>query len=67
MLTCGECGRRSDGAATAWRAFVGSEDDGTELFTSPALAERLGRCVAFDPTEWYAFSDHSPIVATFED
>jgi hypothetical protein len=20
-----------------------------------------------NPTEWYAFSDHSPIVATFED
>ena len=36
-------------------------------FASPALAERLRRCVAIDPTEWYAFSDHSPIVATFED
>jgi hypothetical protein len=23
--------------------------------------------VAFNPTEWYAFGDHSPIVATFED
>ena len=37
------------------------------LFASPALAERLRRCVAFNPTGWYAFSDHSPIVATFED
>jgi exonuclease III len=37
------------------------------LFASPALAERLRRCLAFNPTEWYAFSDHSPIVATFED
>jgi hypothetical protein len=36
------------------------------LFASPALAERLRRCLAFNPTEWYAFSDHSPIVATFE-
>jgi len=35
--------------------------------SSLALAERLRRCVAFNPTEWYAFSDHSPIVATFED
>jgi hypothetical protein len=32
-----------------------------------SLAERLRRCVAFNPTGWYAFSDHSPIVATFED
>ncbi len=37
------------------------------LFASPAVAERLRRCLAFNPTEWYAFSDHSPIVATFED
>jgi hypothetical protein len=34
---------------------------------APTLAERLRRCVAFNPTEWYAFSDHSAIVATFED
>ena len=31
-----------------------------------ALAEKLRRCVAFNPTEWYV-SDHSPNVATFED
>jgi hypothetical protein len=37
------------------------------LFASPALAERLGRCVALNPAEWRAYSDHSPIVATFED
>jgi hypothetical protein len=36
------------------------------LFASPALVERLRRCLAFNPTEWYAFSDHSPIVAPFE-
>ena len=30
-------------------------------------AERLRPCLAFNPTEWYAFSDHSPIVASFED
>jgi len=35
--------------------------------SSLALAERLRRCVAFNPTEWYAFIDHGPIVATFED
>ena len=37
------------------------------VFASPALAEKLRRCLAFSPTKWYAFSDHSPIVATFED
>jgi hypothetical protein len=37
------------------------------VFASPALAETRRRCVAIDPTEWYAFSDHSPIVVTFED
>ena len=36
------------------------------LFASPALAERLRRCLTFNPTEWYALSDHSPIGATFE-
>jgi hypothetical protein len=35
-----------------------------EGFASPALAERLLRCVALDPTEWSEYSDHSPIVAT---
>jgi hypothetical protein len=30
---------------------------------SPALAERLRRCLAFNLTEWYAFSDHSRIGA----
>jgi hypothetical protein len=37
------------------------------LFASPAIAERLRQCAAFNPTEWYAFSDDRPIVATFED
>lgn len=36
------------------------------LFASRALAERLDRCAALPPTEWYTKSDHSPIVATFE-
>src|SRR5436190_3461637 len=31
------------------------------LFASPTLAERLRRCVAFNPTEWYAFSDPSQL------
>jgi exonuclease III len=35
------------------------------LFASRALAERLERCVALPPSEWYVHSDHSPIVATF--
>jgi hypothetical protein len=35
--------------------------------TGAERAFLLRRCVAFNPTEWYAFSDHSPIVATFED
>lgn len=38
-----------------------------ETCSSLALAERLRRCVAFNLPEWYAFSDHGPIVATFED
>ena len=40
---------------------------GELLFASPVLVERLRRRVAFNPTGWYAFSDHNPIVATFED
>ena len=39
---------------------------GERAVGTPALAERLRRCLAFNPTEWYTFSDHSPIVATFE-
>jgi exonuclease III len=35
------------------------------LFASRALAERLERCVALPPSEWFVHSDHSPIVATF--
>lgn len=35
------------------------------LFASPALAERLERCVALSPLEWYTRSDHSPILAAF--
>jgi exonuclease III len=48
----------------ALRARVATPAD--YLFVSTALAERLRRCLALNPTEWYAFSDHSPIVATFE-
>jgi hypothetical protein len=33
----------------------------------PSSRGELRRCVAFNPTEWYAFSDHAPMVATFED
>jgi len=36
------------------------------LFASPALAERLKSCEALSPPEWQRFSDHSPIVATFD-
>ena len=53
-----------DSRRGALRARVATPAD--YLFASPALAERLRRCVAFNPTEWYAFSDQSPIVATFE-
>jgi hypothetical protein len=37
---------------------------GSPPYTSPRPPNGA---VAFNPTEWYAFSDHSPIVATFED
>lgn len=36
------------------------------LYASPALADRLVSCEALSPTEWSRFSDHSPIVATFD-
>jgi hypothetical protein len=38
------------------------------LFASSALAEpgRLRSCEALPPPEWQEFSDHAPIVATFE-
>jgi hypothetical protein len=39
----------------------------TMNFCSQALAERLRRCVTFNPAEWKAYSDHGPIVATLED
>jgi endonuclease/exonuclease/phosphatase family metal-dependent hydrolase len=37
------------------------------LFASPTLAERLTGCEGLPPAEWRFYSDHSPIVATFED
>jgi exonuclease III len=37
------------------------------LYASRALAERLTRHGALDAAEWPSPSDHSPIVATFED
>lgn len=36
------------------------------LFASPALVERLVGCEALSPLEWSRYSDHGPIVATFE-
>lgn len=36
------------------------------LFASATLAERLRACDALSPLEWQRFSDHSPIVTTFE-
>jgi len=39
----------------AARPGVPYKDD--YLFASQALGERLRRCLAFNPTKWYAFSD----------
>jgi len=38
------------------------------LFASPALAEdkRMRSCEALPPPEWAEFSDHGPIIATFD-
>ena len=36
------------------------------LFASRALAERLTKCEVFADDDWFALSDHAPIVATFE-
>ena len=36
------------------------------VFASVALAKRLTNCEALSPLEWQEFSDHSPIIATFE-
>jgi hypothetical protein len=36
------------------------------LFASQALARRLVSCEALDPEDWRSFSDHAPIVATFD-
>jgi endonuclease/exonuclease/phosphatase family metal-dependent hydrolase len=44
---------------------VAYQDD--YLFASASMAKRLRKCVALDPREWSAYSDHSPIVARFED
>jgi hypothetical protein len=45
------------------RPTVAHQDD--YLFSSPALAEALDSCVAYDPREWAPISDHAPIVAEF--
>ena len=36
------------------------------LFASVALAKRLTRCDALSPLEWREYSDHAPIIASFE-
>lgn len=36
------------------------------LFASGTLAKRLETCLALPPTDWAEYSDHSPIIATFE-
>jgi hypothetical protein len=36
------------------------------LFASEALAARLTTCEALHPPDWAKYSDHSPIIATFE-
>jgi len=36
------------------------------LFASEALAKKLKSCEALPPPEWAGYSDHSPIIATFE-
>jgi hypothetical protein len=36
------------------------------LFASKALAESLDKCFALEPEEWQPYSDHAPIIATFD-
>lgn len=36
------------------------------LFASVELAKRLTSCEALSPTRWREYSDHAPIIATFE-
>jgi hypothetical protein len=36
------------------------------LFASIALAKRLTKCEALPPDDWKEYSDHSPIIASFE-
>lgn len=36
------------------------------MWASSALAERLGSCTALATSEWFAISDHAPIVADFD-
>lgn len=36
------------------------------LFASQALAATLDECFALEPEEWRPFSDHAPIIATFD-
>jgi hypothetical protein len=36
------------------------------LFASQTLFEGLGDCFALEPEEWQLFSDHAPIIATFD-
>ena len=43
---------------------VPCQDD--DVFVPSSRGETAAVC-GVNPTEWYAFSDHGPIVATFED
>jgi exonuclease III len=45
------------------RPTVAYQDD--YLFASPALADTLDTCAAYDPRAWASVSDHAPIVAEF--
>ncbi len=55
--------------ATRSRRWCGAIQDavGLDRVAPVDVAATADGAVAFNPTEWYAFSDHSPIVATFED
>jgi len=54
-------------ARRADRVACGAIQDAVGLDRVAPVDVAATGAVAFNPTEWYAFSDHSPIVATFED
>jgi hypothetical protein len=74
-VTCADTaplyGPRHPGRVSRWKRLEPAPYELGERHLGPA--RRVGRdacerrCVAFNPTDWYAFSDHSPVVATFED